>query len=216
MMINYLRGKQYRLILLSALVFSICLLSDGFQKQQIQAFDAPEKLVASPQQMASTAWQHGSFPVEDFQSYTSPFGYRFSPVSGKKQFHNGLDMAAPLGSYVRNWWTGKVVEVSDGTACGTSVIVESGGWRHAYCHLDGHVEKAANGRYLIDRSGGIQIWQGQEIPVGARIGRVGMTGRTTGPHLHWTLKFNGSYVDPALVLKEMFKQQAMLKANTLS
>lgn len=214
MMINYLRGKQYRLILLSVLVFCICLLSDGFQKKQIQAFDTPKELVAPPQQMASAAWQHGSFPVEDFQSYTSPFGYRFSPVSGKKQFHNGLDMAAPLGSYVRNWWTGKVVEVSDGTACGTSVIVESGGWRHAYCHLDGHVEKAANGRYLIDRSGGIQIWQGQEIPVGARIGRVGMTGRTTGPHLHWTLKFNGSYVDPALVLKEMFKQQAMLQLKT--
>ena len=136
-------------------------------------------------------------------------------MSGEKQFHNGLDMAAPLGSYVRNWWTGKVVEVSDNTDCGTSVIVESGGWRHAYCHLDGHVEVAAKGRYLIDRSGGIQIWQGQDVPVGMRIGRIGMTGRTTGPHLHWSLKFNGSYVDPALVLKEMFKQQAMLKPDRL-
>ena len=125
-------------------------------------------------------------------------------------------MAAPLGSYVRSWWTGKVVKVSDDTACGTSVIVESGSWRHAYCHLDGHVEVAANGRYLIDRSGGIQIWQGQEVPVGMRIGRIGMTGRTTGPHLHWTLKFNGDYVDPALVLKEMFKQQAMLTPDKLS
>ena len=121
-----------------------------------------------------------------------------------------------MGSYVRNWWTGKVIKVSDNTACGTSVIVESGGWRHAYCHLEGHVEQAAKGRYMIDRSGGIQIWQGQEIPVGMRIGRIGMTGRTTGPHLHWTLKFNGSYVDPALVLQEMFKQQAMVDGNFAS
>ena len=216
MMINFLKVKRYRLILLAVLVLSLCLRVDNFNKGKIQALDVPEKLVSQPQTIASTAWQHGSFPLENFQSYTSPFGYRLSPVDGKKQFHNGLDMAAPLGSYVRSWWTGKVVEVSDNTACGTSVIVESGSWRHAYCHLDGHIEVAANGRYLIDRSGGIQIWQGQEVPVGMRIGRVGMTGRTTGPHLHWTLKFNGSYVDPALVLKEMFKQQAMLAPDKLS
>lgn len=216
MMVNCLRLKQNRLILLAVLVLSICVGVGGFKQKQIQALNAQDKLLPQTQSIASTAWQHASFPVEEFQSYTSPFGYRFSPVTGEKQFHNGLDMAAPLGSYVRNWWTGKVVEVSDDTACGTSVIVESGGWRHAYCHLEGHVERAANGRYLIDRSGGIQIWQGQEIPVGMRIGRVGMTGRTTGPHLHWTLKFNGSYVDPALVLKEMFKKQAMLMPDKLS
>lgn len=214
-MINCLRIKQHRLMLLAVLVLSICVGVGGFKQKQIQALDAPDKSTSQTQKIASTAWQYGSFPVENFQSYTSPFGYRLSPIDGKKQFHNGLDMAAPLGSYVRSWWTGKVVEVSDNTPCGTAVIVESGSWRHAYCHLDGHVEVAAKGRYMIDRSGGIQIWQGQEVPVGMRIGRVGMTGRTTGPHLHWTLKFNGSYVDPALVLKEMFKQQAMLKPDPL-
>ena len=214
-MINCLRVKRPRLMLLAVLVLSVCVGVGGLKQKQIQALNAPEELTPQTQKVASTAWQHGSFPVEQFQSYTSPFGYRLSPVSGERQFHNGLDMAAPLGSYVRNWWTGKVVEVSDNTACGTSVVVESGSWRHAYCHLDGHVEVAAKGRYMIDRSGGIQIWQGQEIPVGMRIGRIGMTGRTTGPHLHWTLKFNGSYVDPALVLKEMFKQQAMLKTARL-
>ena len=215
MMINCLRAKQPLLMLLAVLVLSVCVGVGGFKQKQIQALDAPITLTTQPQTIASTAWQYGSFPVENFQSYTSPFGYRLSPIDGKKQFHNGLDMAAPLGSYVRSWWTGKVVEVSDDTPCGTAVIVESGSWRHAYCHLDGHVEVAAKGRYMIDRSGGIQIWQGQEVPVGMRIGRVGMTGRTTGPHLHWTLKFNGSYVDPALVLKEMFKQQAMLEPDPL-
>jgi murein DD-endopeptidase MepM/ murein hydrolase activator NlpD len=70
------------------------------------------------------------------------------------------------------------------------------------------VETANGGRYYIDREGGLQIWQGQAVPAGARIARVGMTGRTTGPHLHWGLKYDGRWVDPALVLREMYSQQS--------
>ena len=169
-----------------------------------------------PTEIASNIWQNASFPVENFQSYTSPFGYRRSPVDGQIQFHNGLDMAAPLGSYVRSWWTGKVTKVAQDAACGTSITIQSGDWQHVYCHLEGTVEKSEKGRYLIDRAGAIQIWQGQDIAVGARIARIGMTGRTTGPHLHWVLRHNGNYVDPALVIKEMFKQNASLMPNQLS
>ncbi len=153
-------------------------------------------------------WQNASFPVENFQAYTSAFGYRSAPAAGATQFHRGLDMAAPEGSYVRNWWAGNVVEVSDNSACGTSVIVQSGEWQHIYCHMQGQVERDASGRlYLIDRGGGIQIWAGQTVPAGSRIGRVGMTGVTTGPHLHWGLKYAGQWVDPALVLRAMYAQQ---------
>jgi murein DD-endopeptidase MepM/ murein hydrolase activator NlpD len=154
-------------------------------------------------------WQNASFPVENFQGYTSPFGYRSSPDgSGATQFHRGLDMAAPQGSYIRNWWAGKVVEVSDNSACGTSVIVQSGEWEHIYCHMEGYVERDASGRlYMIDREGGLQIWEGQTVPAGSRIGRIGMTGRTTGPHLHWGLKYANQWVDPALVLRAMYAEQ---------
>jgi murein DD-endopeptidase MepM/ murein hydrolase activator NlpD len=72
----------------------------------------------------------------------------------------------------------------------------------------GRVEISNGTRYLVDREGGIVLQQGQEIPVGARIARVGMSGRTTGPHLHWGLKYNGQFIDPALVLQAMFTQQA--------
>ena len=164
-------------------------------------------------QNTAAIWEKGSFPVENFQSYTSPFGYRISPVTGQQQFHNGLDMAAPRGSYVRSWWAGKVVSVSDDTACGTSVSIESGSWKHSYCHMEGHVESSGGRLYLVDRDGGIQIDEGQNIPVGARIGRVGMSGSTTGPHLHWTLKYNDDYIDPALVLQQMFKRQAALSTS---
>ena len=154
------------------------------------------------------SWQGASFPVENFQGYSSAFGYRRSPSgSAGLEFHRGLDIAAPEGSYIRNWWGGKVVKVSQDRLCGTSITVESGAWRHVYCHMKGSVETANGGRYFIDRSGGIVVWEGQQVAAGVRIGRVGMTGRTTGPHLHWGLKYGDNYVDPAQVLKAMYAQQ---------
>ncbi|MCU0569340.1 MAG: M23 family metallopeptidase [Oculatellaceae cyanobacterium Prado106] len=173
-----------------------------------------------PSQVAaiSNDWLSASFPVENFQEYTSPFGYRSSPYGGYTQeFHYGLDLAAPQGSYIRNWWSGKVVEVTDNSNCGTSVVLESGPWTHIYCHMEGHVESANGKRYMIDREGGLQIFEGQDIPAGARIGRVGMTGRTTGPHLHWGLKYDSTWVDPALVLRAMYaSQQAMSQGRQAS
>ncbi|XHX79947.1 MAG: M23 family metallopeptidase [Stenomitos frigidus ULC029] len=162
-------------------------------------------------------WRGASFPVENFQAYTSPFGYRGSPDGAPGQeFHRGLDLAAPDGSYIRNWWAGKIVEVSDNSACGTSVVIQSGEWEHVYCHMKGHVEKANGTRYLSDRSGGIQLSEGQVVPAGVRIGRVGMTGRTTGPHLHWGLKYSGKWVDPALVLRAMYAEQPRAKVTSTS
>lgn len=156
-----------------------------------------------------SAWSSASFPVENFQGYTSGFGYRRSATGGSgTEFHRGLDLAAPDGSYIRNWWSGQVVEVSDNTLCGTSIKIQSGEWTHIYCHMKGHVEDSSSGRYLLDRNGGIQIWEGQQVSVGSRIGRVGMTGRTTGPHLHWGLKYADQYIDPATVLQAMYTDQS--------
>ncbi len=195
--------KWHRLVLIMVAVFLISL---GLASENTGKVQASDSLKSS--KIASNIWTNGSFPVENFQSYTSPYGYRRSPVDGEVQFHNGLDMAAPLGSYVRSWWTGKITKVSNDSACGTSVTIRSGSWEHVYCHLYGHVETSDRGKFLIDSTGGIKLKQGQEVPVAARIGRVGMTGRTTGPHLHWVLRHKGSYVDPARVLKEMFKNRA--------
>jgi murein DD-endopeptidase MepM/ murein hydrolase activator NlpD len=157
---------------------------------------------------ANIGWQAASFPVENFQAYTSPFGYRQSATGGTNwEFHSGLDIAAPNGSYIRNWWGGTVIKVSDQGACGTHIVIQSGQWQHTYCHMQGNAGTNAGRRYLIDRQGGILVWEGQQIPAGERIGRVGTTGRSTGPHLHWGLKYAGNYVDPAMVLRAMFSQQ---------
>jgi murein DD-endopeptidase MepM/ murein hydrolase activator NlpD len=162
----------------------------GKEQATVRALESGGQVATS-----SATWRGASFPVENFQAYTSPFGFRGSPDgSASQEFHRGLDMAAPEGSYIRNWWSGKVVEVSDDSACGTSVVVQSGEWEHVYCHMKGRVETVNGVRYLSDRSGGIQLPEGQVLPAGVRIGRVGMTGRTTGPHLHWGLKYTGKWV----------------------
>ncbi|RZM74733.1 M23 family metallopeptidase [Leptolyngbya iicbica] len=160
-----------------------------------------------PLSAANTQWQQASFPVENFQAYTSPFGYRSDPYGGDQRFHYGLDMAAPSGSYIRSWWGGQVIEVSDDSSCGTSVVVQSGNWMHIYCHMQGYVTQDGSGRYMLDNEGGLRIREGQLVDTGMRIGRIGMTGRTTGPHLHWGLKYNDNWVDPALVLRAMYSSQ---------
>jgi murein DD-endopeptidase MepM/ murein hydrolase activator NlpD len=146
---------------------------------------------------SSEPWQVSSFPVEGFQAYTSAFGYRDSG------FHYGIDIAAPEGSYIRSWWDGEVVEVSDDSACGTSVVIESGDWTHVYCHMQGYVTDDGGRRTFVDSSGGVSFAEGQDVRTGDRIGRVGMTGRTTGPHLHWGMRYQGEWVDPGLVLQAM-------------
>jgi murein DD-endopeptidase MepM/ murein hydrolase activator NlpD len=190
-------------LLLAVLSLMSVITLGGLYKEQVRASEARAVLVAT-----GNSWQGGSFPVENFQAYTSGFGYRRSATGGGGwELHRGLDIAAPDGSYIRNWWTGQVIEVSDNTLCGTSIKIQSGEWTHVYCHMQGHVETAYGRRYLIDRTGGLQLWEGQQVPSGARIGRVGMTGRTTGPHLHWGVKYANQYVDPALVLRAMYSQQ---------
>lgn len=176
-----------------------------WRQQTVKALEVE----AENQLATNNTWRNASFPVENFQGYSSPFGYRRSPTGGSGlEFHRGLDLVAPQGSYIRNWWAGKVVKVSDETACGTHIVIKSGQWEHVYCHMKGRVEMQGGDRYLIDREGGIKILEGQPVSAGVRIGRVGMTGRTTGPHLHWGLKYANNYIDPALILQAMYTQQS--------
>lgn len=199
------RHKSFRWLLLMtlSLVTFVLIFIGGLKPPAAPAVD-----VTTGQLEATSNWKHASFPVENFVAYSSPFGYRSSPTSGSREFHRGLDLAAPEGSYIRNWWSGEVVDLSDNTACGTMIAIRSGPWTHLYCHLKGSVEGSGSDRYLMDSEGGIAIALLQQIPTGARIGRVGMTGRTTGPHLHWGLKYGETYIDPAQVLQEMHKYQA--------
>jgi murein DD-endopeptidase MepM/ murein hydrolase activator NlpD len=142
-------------------------------------------------------WLRGVFPVASFAGYTSPFGMRSHPLSGDRRQHFGIDIAGPLGSPVRSWWHGTVTEVIRDGGCGNGLTLRSGNYEHVYCHLAGSVEA---GWY---RSGSVQLRAGQRVRAGQVIGHIGLTGSTTGPHLHWGIRYRGDWMDPARVLRAM-------------
>ena len=145
----------------------------------------------------ASSWSRGSFPVASFIGYSSPFGLRVHPLRGGLRPHEGLDIAAPLGSPVRNWWGGILVEILRDSGCGNGLVVRSGGYEHLYCHLAGRVEGD------LYRSGSVELRRGQGLRTGQTIGHVGLSGSTTGPHLHWGLRYGDRWLDPASVLRAM-------------
>lgn len=145
----------------------------------------------------ASSWGRGSFPVASFIGFSSPFGLRVHPLSGGLRPHEGLDIAAPLGSPVRNWWGGILVEILRDSGCGNGLVVRSGPYEHLYCHLAGRVDGDTY------RSGAVALRRGQGLRTGQTIGHVGLSGSTTGPHLHWGLRYGERWLDPASVLRAM-------------
>ncbi|WP_287129372.1 M23 family metallopeptidase [Candidatus Cyanaurora vandensis] len=138
-------------------------------------------------------WQKLSFPVDSFKRISSAFGWRSNATTNKgTEFHSGLDLAAPQGAYIRAWADGLVQKVAYDPRCGWQVSVDSKPWTHTYCHISA-----------------VAVKVGDVVRAGQVIAAVGATGRATGPHLHWTLRYNGELVDPYQVLLQM--QQAWQK-----
>ena len=134
-------------------------------------------------------WSEGSFPIPVFEGYTSHFGMRRA-ADGILRPHNGLDIAAPLGSPVLSWWHGTVIETIHDQSCGIGVVIASGNYHHIYCHL-------RRQRMRPD----------QWVNAGQVIGQVGLTGRTSGAHLHWGIRHSGRWLDPAQILRAMISSR---------
>ena len=183
------RGERGRLRLLPVRGVSLAPLLLGF--------GAALTFSGAARAVGELGWIQGVFPVVGFAGYTSSFGMRVHPLSGSLRSHDGIDIAAPLGAPVRNWWSGRLVEVIQDGGCGNGLVIRSGDYEHVYCHLGGVVDGS---RYS---SGPVQLVEGQRLRSGQAIGHVGMTGSTTGPHLHWGLRYRGSWLDPARVLRAM-------------
>lgn len=160
--------------------------------------------VGAPVVLARSPWSLGVFPVPEFVAYTSHYGTRMRP-GGRVEPHYGLDIAAPMGSPIHSWWGGVVQDVINDGACGIGLVIRSGAYEHVYCHLAG---STGGGTY---QSGAVVMRSGQAIRTGQLIGHVGMSGRTTGPHLHWGLRYRGNWLDPARILRAMADGQRGLR-----
>ena len=192
------RPAVQRSAALLAALFASGLAVSGLVASGSAAPGVPQPL--SQARPGQNPWRLGVFPVTVFSGYTSSFGGRTGPW-GAIEPHYGLDIAAPLGSPIRNWWGGTVKEVIHDGRCGVGLVIQSGPYEHIYCHLLG---SGADGIY---RSGGLQLQPGQRVRTGQLIARVGMSGRTTGPHLHWGMRYGGQWLDPALILRAMARSR---------
>jgi len=116
---------------------------------------------------------------------SSSFGLRQNPVTGNQRFHQGLDLAAPQGTEVYAARDGVVSEQGEDSILGRYIIISH---RDNWVSLYGHLSR-------------IETTLRQQVTSGSLIGKVGSTGQSTGPHLHFELRQNGKAQDPEKLLR---------------
>ena len=118
---------------------------------------------------------------------TSPFGYRTDPITGATAFHSGIDFGASCGTPIKAAATGTVFQVvpeASSGGYGNMTLIKHGG----------------NIATLYAHQSSIIVSPGQTVVIGQVIGYVGSTGKSTGCHLHWEVRINGTPVNPAAYL----------------
>ena len=124
-------------------------------------------------------------PISASFRWSSPYGWRSDPFTGVRSFHTGTDMACPQGTPILASQSGRVSAVSSNRVYGNYVIIDHG---NGYQTLYAHMYKAF-------------VKKGAWVSQGTRIGLVGSTGYSTGPHLHFMVYKNGTRIDPMTILK---------------
>ncbi len=131
---------------------------------------------------------------------TSPFGVRIDPFLGRPEMHTGMDFRANVGDPVHATAAGKIAIAGRDGGYGNMVEINHGnGLASRYAHLSE-----------------IDVAVGQPVRAGEVIGRVGSTGRSTGPHLHYETRVNGQAVNPEKFLaagEKLFGEQPIARAE---
>ncbi|EFM08988.1 Peptidase M23 [Paenibacillus curdlanolyticus YK9] len=126
-------------------------------------------------------------PLKDAYRVSSGFGYRIHPIYHTKKLHAGIDFAAPAGTNIYAAESGVVITAGWTSGYGNTVILDHG---NGLWTLYGHI-----------RTGGIKVKVGENVKRGEKIAEVGSTGNSTGNHLHFEVRINGTPKDPSSYLK---------------
>ena len=125
------------------------------------------------------------WPAPKYTRISDDYGMRTHPTLGVQMMHNGIDMAAPSGSPILAAADGNVIAAAYSSSMGNYIMIDHGSdIITVYMHASA-----------------LNVSVGQEVSAGDRIGSVGSTGRSTGPHLHFGVRKNGTYVNPWSYLK---------------
>lgn len=126
----------------------------------------------------------GGFVRPVYGGITSYYGWRVHPIFNKRIFHSGVDIGAPMGARVKAANSGKVIFVGWYGGYGKVVIIDHG-------RIGGNAVTT-----LYAHMSGYSVSQGQSVTKGQAVGAVGTTGYSTGPHLHFEVRLNGSTTNP--------------------
>ncbi len=120
------------------------------------------------------------WPLPGYTTVSSDYGYRTDPFSGDTSFHSGIDIPAPAGTPIVASASGRVEWASYSSSAGNWIGISHGsGVYTVYMHMSAML-----------------VSEGEEVSAGQTIGLVGTTGSSTGNHLHFSVRLNGSYVSP--------------------
>ncbi len=150
--------------------------------KQMEAIVAEEKRKLAEESGVKLTYDGGMFkwPAPSYTRISDDYGNRTHPILGVQQFHNGVDMAAPAGSPILAAYDGEVVGTGYNASMGNYVMIDHGDSLYTiYMHASA-----------------VYVSKGDLVSKGQKIAAVGTTGRSTGNHLHFSVRKNGSYVSP--------------------
>ena len=141
-----------------------------------------------------------SYPLAKIE-VSSNFGYRRDPFTGKQAMHNGLDLRGTTGDEAYAMMFGEITKVGHDKRSGNFVTIRHGDFTISYCHLTTPL-----------------VRKGQLVAAGEPIGLVGSTGRSTGSHLHLTVKHRGKAINPLAILDfiHQTRTEALTALNNIS
>ncbi|MBD5514737.1 MAG: peptidoglycan DD-metalloendopeptidase family protein [Lachnospiraceae bacterium] len=148
---------------------------------------AEEKARLEAENAQARIYNGGMFtwPCPGYKRISDEYGNRIHPILGTQQFHNGVDMAASSGTAILAAYDGDVIAATYSSSMGNYIMIDHGsGLYTIYMHCSA-----------------LYVSKGQAVTKGQNIAAVGSTGRSTGPHLHFSVRLNGNYVSPWNYLK---------------